>query len=531
MLRSKNPLILAFCSVVLALALFQFSENTADPDLWGHIIFGQHHLKTGVLAQTEPYSWTAEGHPWINHEVLSEAALGAVHFWGGGSGVLLLKIFVGLLAFWIALRVGAQGLQWPLRAVAWAFGAIAVVEISFGFAARPQIFTALAMVVQLWLLRRVHAGKTSWSWLLPVFFVLWINTHGGALAGIVLLWLTTVATTLHFLVCEKEKLSPWLDQSVTVKIVRSLWIASFLSTGALFLNPWGPGLVEWLIGSVLWLRPEIAEWNPTTLTWEHGTFFIVAFLTVFSFLFSKQKRSLWEMAFCGALMVLAFRSVRHTPLFCLAALALAPRHLADIVTRFSSSLPGGISKEAGVQKAGAVMLFLLAGAILVATVRLHKENPFTIEVPRKQYPVAAVQFIQKHALKGNLLVFFDWGEMALWELPECPPSIDGRLDTCYPRPLISEHWKFFNGQPVDPNILNLEKADLALLPSALAGAFTLKGMPGWEAVYVDDLAVVLVRGKDRFPTLAESKGPWMADDAAITGRVPFPEQNPRWPVK
>src|ERR1017187_5647261 len=59
----------AFVVCVICLAVFQFSENTADPDLWGHVLYGEHLLQTGHLARTDPYSWTAPGHEWINHEI------------------------------------------------------------------------------------------------------------------------------------------------------------------------------------------------------------------------------------------------------------------------------------------------------------------------------------------------------------------------------------------------------------------------------------------------------------------------------
>jgi hypothetical protein len=524
---------LAFCLLVLALAVFQFSENTADPDLWGHVLFGQHLIKTGVLEQTDPFSWTAGGIPWVNHEVLSEVALGGAHLLGGGTAVLLLKILIGLLAFSIALRTGADGLPWPQRAFAWMFGALAVVEISFGFAARPQIFTALGLAAQLWLLRKVHSGETKWAFALPILFFLWINTHGGALAGIVLLWLTVGATTVQFIAVRKSLFSKWLDGVARPEVLRALWISSVLSTVAMFFNPWGVGLIRWLIGSVLWLRPEIEEWNPATLSWDHGAFFGVAALTIVSFLFSRRPRSLWEVAVCGAVLVLAFRSVRHTPLFCIAALSFVPRHLADVLSRLAPHVADRLEpfKRPAMQRALAVFLLLLSAGVLWAGTKLHKENPWTIEVPRKQYPVAAVKFIQDHNLRGNMLVFFDWGEMALWELPQCPPSIDGRLDTCYSRTLISEHWKFYNAEPFDPKVLDIAKGDLALLPTALVGARELAKQPGWSAVYVDDVAVLLVREPKRFPKLAASKFPIQGDDVAAFGRAPFPEQNPRLQVK
>ena len=66
---------LSFCALVALLAVFQFSENTADPDLWGHVVFGRQILHIGAIPRTEIFSWTAQGRPWINHEWLAELAL------------------------------------------------------------------------------------------------------------------------------------------------------------------------------------------------------------------------------------------------------------------------------------------------------------------------------------------------------------------------------------------------------------------------------------------------------------------------
>src|SRR5690242_13614739 len=143
-----------FCAAVLLLAVFQFSENTVDPDLWGHVVFGQHMLQTHSIPKVDIYSWTAGGQPWINHEWVAEIILALFYKAWGGSGILLLKMAVGLAAFAVCLRLGAQSLSWPARFVAWGFAALAVVEISYGFAARPQIFTALFLSLELLLLQQ-----------------------------------------------------------------------------------------------------------------------------------------------------------------------------------------------------------------------------------------------------------------------------------------------------------------------------------------------------------------------------------------
>ena len=73
--------------------------------------------------------------------------------------------------------------------------------------------------------------------------------------------------------------------------------------------------------------------------------------------------------------------------------------------------------------------------------------------------------------------------MVIFHLPDCPPSIDGRLDTCYPADLIKAHWKFYNAEPFDEKVLNPDQADLALLPANLAGAGALAKRPDWKAIY------------------------------------------------
>ncbi|MGA2028968.1 MAG: hypothetical protein ABSG87_02725 [Verrucomicrobiota bacterium] len=492
-----------FCVCILCLAVFQFSENTVDPDLWGHVLFGQQFLQSGHLAKAEPYSWTAAGHEWINHEVGAEIILGAAH-----------------------RRVAIKQMTPATRVVAWAFGALAVVEISFGFAARPQIFSALALAIEFRLLQKIHCGRWLWALALPPLFALWINTHGGVLAGIILLFIVAIASTVQLLLKKsKSKIALLLTDECPPRVAVMLWFSAIVSTAALLLNPWGIELIRWLIGSAFWFRPEIEEWNAVApFDWNHGAFFFCAALAVASFLFSQKQRALWEIAVVTALGVIAFRSVRNTPLFCIAALAFVPPHLANVLERLRvhfQRLEKFVQPISAQKKITAIFAIVSVG-ILAATFTLHKQRAWTMEIPRQQYPVAALQFIREHDLRGNLLVFFDWGEQCIWELPDSRVSIDGRLDTGYPRDVIAAHWKFYNGDPVDKNALDIDRADLALLPANLAGGFTLAKQYHWQPVYVDNLAVVLVKNPSRFSKLAGLKLPAQGDAQSTQGRAAFP---------
>jgi len=512
----------------MLLAVFQFSENTADPDLWGHVVFGRHMLQTRSIPKTEMYSWTARGQPWVNHECLAEISLGGAHALLGGGGLLLLKVAMGVLTLAISLRLGLSNLSWPARFIPWTFCALAVVEISYGFAARPQIFTALFLVMELFLLRRIHAGSHAWVLAVPVLFAIWINTHGGVLAGFGLLGLAATAATAR-LIFRGRHVDCINDEKFMPKTVVALWLAVAAAGGALFCNPWKGELIRWLIGSVLWMRPEIEEWNPPPLGWDHAAFFILLAVGVFAWVFTRRPRAWWELAVCAAFSLLALRSARNTPLCGLVFLALASPHLADALARFRQHFARleAFARQEGFQNLALILLLSGSVGMAVATFVLHKEHPLTMEVPSARYPNGAVAFLREHALRGKLLVFFDWGEMVIFHLPDCPPSLDGRLDTCYSRALIAVHWKFYNGEPFDEGILNPDEADLALLPANLAGAQALAQRPGWKAVYFDDTAVLLVRNLDRFPQLAQLTLPVRGPKATGLGRAAFSDQNPR----
>src|SRR5881409_3818026 len=65
-----RTLLLVGCLVVLSIA------HQVDPDLWGHVRYGQDVLVAHALPATATHTYTAAGHPWINHENLAEITFG-----------------------------------------------------------------------------------------------------------------------------------------------------------------------------------------------------------------------------------------------------------------------------------------------------------------------------------------------------------------------------------------------------------------------------------------------------------------------
>ena len=511
----------AFFFAVLAFVWWRFSDNTTDNDLWGHVLYGQRMLHLHGLEKTEVLSWTAAGQPWINHEVLAEVTMGLVHRLGGGGGLWAMMIIFAAVTLGLAWHAGA-GTDRNRRLVAIALLALSTNFIAIGYSVRPQLFTYFFLVLLLLMLRRLFAGRfLFWAFAPPLLLVLWANTHGGYLAGwlVVMVAMTAEGFGAYFpALLRRARCEPFAGNPLALANV------ALGSTLALAVNPWSWKLVLWTIETIRLPRPNIYEWQPMPFTAASSPFFFVLLLGVTAWVLSRQPRRLWEMLVWLMLGVMTLQHQRHAPLFGLASLVLLPVHLQDLLTRIAhqtASLRAAAGRPA-MAITGAIALLLAGAWCLHITRTIPHQYPFRMEVPRSLFPVSAVEYMKVHRLTGDTITFFDWGQQMLWELPDNRVSFDGRLDTIYSRKVMDAHWRLYAGEDPGPD-LPLDKARFALLPTSSRGVQVLYDR-GWSILYHDPVAVVLARKPQWAPP--GQKQPVDGGRAAVTGSVLFPDALP-----
>jgi hypothetical protein len=371
-------------------------------------------------------------------------------------------------------------------------------------------------------LRRFFAGQRNAGFLLPPLFACWINLHGGFLAGWLLLLVACVLETAARLPL------PGLNRRSREQAtgIPAIMLVAVGSTLALALNPWGFHLIGWTINTLRLPRPNITEWQSPLFSAGNAPFCFVLVVSATAWILSREPRRTWEAAALALLGLAAVLSWRHAPLFGLANLVLTPPHLAAAARQFAPQCAGLLAAfRRPLVRAAAVIALGMAGVVcLGASLSSPREHPFTIEVPRGTYPVAAIGFIRAHDLTGNTLTFFDWGEQVLWELPGNPVSFDGRLDTVYSPEIMDAHWRLYAGESPGP-ALDQTRAEIALLPTGSGGVAYLR-QAGWRLVYRDPLASVLIENPAHFPTLTRSTLPVFASAQAVRGREPFPDTPP-----
>jgi hypothetical protein len=464
--------VLGLLCFLLSSFFYFFSYPGVDNDLWGHLFFGREILQGGRLPTHNLYSYTAPDHTWINHEWLAEI----IFYWFfhifGSPGLILLKLAVGGGVIWVLNLIIKKEIVSLFARVITLVWAMAI--LSPGFNVRPQIFTYILFATILFLFYRFERGSKNIIYWTPFLMVLWVNLHGGFVAGLGALALFSLWIAIRGL-----RNGDAIKQSLT-----HVFIPAMLALPALALNPYGVDLLSFLAGDLLLDRP-IAEWNPIPLLDFSFLEFKLAVLFVLLFSLRRDSWRRWDFALTILAAVFAFRHQRHIPLLAIAAVPF----LAVGVERIYLWIQGRAREWLL-----AVLLLAVIFYQVIWTSRIHFEHRFQIVVNPLEYPTQAADFIQRNGIRGNMAVPFDWGEYLIWKLyPDIRVSIDGRYSTAYPMKVIREHWDWMEGKKAWRALLEHYPTDIAITNRRHPVTSLLRKDPEWVYIYSDPIAFIFVR--------------------------------------
>ncbi len=301
-----------FLGIWLVLMLLGRSSLLQDPGTFWHVKVGQQMLSSAEVIQTDPFSFTRYGEPWVAHQWLAECGMAALHKLGGFDALLLLTatLLAGLYT-WVASRLLHAGFHLLLTGVVLA---LILLASSHQFHVRPLILTIALLGLSFSLLVDFEAGRRPLSrlwWLVPLV-VLWANLHAGVLAGIGTLGLVLLGWSLAWA----------LGKDSPVRRPRDLVVllALLLACGASVLaNPYGLDLPRaWLKTLTIPLPELIQEHRPLDLTNPLGWTTVLlglGYLVTLVGVLPKWPRVTWLIPLVW--LILAAGRVRNVPLFAL----------------------------------------------------------------------------------------------------------------------------------------------------------------------------------------------------------------------
>lgn len=456
--------VLAACSMAMA-------NNMAEPDLWGHVQYARDAMRDG-LPTTATYTYTAEGTPWINHELLSEYLFAVGVDTIGVSSLLIAKVALGLLVLSLVLRCALRKGISPFAAYFVAI--LTATNLTFFWVLRPQLFSLVFFALLLAILSWCFEGwEGNWQlslgrfrkpaseplplnyssrrmrflWSVPVLMFVWANTHGAFLAGLCVFIAYLTLRGVEAATCRGR---------AAIGLLKRFAMMIAASVLATLINPYGGRLHVWLVESLLPPRPEIIEWLPPPLTWEVSSlaflpFWLLLVLGIDSLVFSRKPK---DFTHTILLAILAWQAVEHRRHIALLAIAFAywmPQHVGEWLQRL------GLGRDnRSFSSAFTPRVRWAFGGLVFAALAFVGKNLFDqtgmICVRRELYPVSAFQYVSDQRLQGKMVVAFDWAQYAIMafgaesERDEgLRVHFDGRYDTCYPREIVDMNFDFEMG--------------------------------------------------------------------------------------
>jgi hypothetical protein len=517
-------------ATLLAVATIAVSSLTVF-DFWWYLASGQRILETRSVPRTDPFSYTAQGRPWINHMWATQVLYTLLWERWGRVALIGLKTATVVATFGVVLAsMRARGVHPLLASMVTLLAAWTGAEFWHG---RPQTFTYLFVAVLVWVLRPGWEARRLTLALVPALVALWVNLHAGFVMAFAVIGIVGLGTALPLLVQGERRDAGW-------RVVGLTAFLGLAAAGASLLNPFGARAILFpfeVVRSVPFMTSTI-EWFPPNF--HHASFRPLELMLLLLFPAFAWGRGGLSAADVGLILVFAnlgLTSVRHVPLFAIvAAPPLAGALQAAVATsrqvdwarvrnamrRRLPSLAPALTVPSMPAVAGAVLLLTAVSAHWAGMSRVPT-NPLRLDLEESRYPARTMTFIRENRLPPQLFSVYAWGGYELWRLyPEYRMFMDGRTHV-YGSEVLKDFLDVVNVSPRWQDVLDKWQVQtiLALRGSPLAETLLAQG--GWRLVFSEREAVVFVRETDaNRPLLArlarQSREDWPDDHMEAAGR-------------
>lgn len=453
MLKSVSTLLdgnkLIFISIFLWLLT---TLQLTDLDYFWHLKTGEYIVTQGALPVGDIFSRTHFGQPWVLHEWLFEVVLYSIFAGLGPLGVKLLTS---------ALTVFSLGIIYVLLrrlavspAVALVVLLAAYIPFQIGVSPRPQLVTYLIFACFLYvLLNYKYCQTTRYLFALPVLMVVWVNAHGGYVAGIAFTGLFVVCEWTSYWICSEH------DVKKKQRLVR-LTLAAIATVLASLINP--EFLRHWLYPFQVMgmdVTRNIVEWQSPNFHDLGGRVYLVLVMAFFvSYIYAARKPDVTELILPGFLIVAGFTSLRHVPLAALTmasfiGIALSREtttalsilwHRTGFARFYKRWIGGGKQLGQGQYLLNWIVLLTIAcGTLIYYPISQAKDE----EKANERLPVKAANFVLENGIAGNLFNDYGYGGYLIYRLsPDRKVFIDGRADM-YGDKFVNDYIDIYNGNP------------------------------------------------------------------------------------
>ncbi len=463
--------------LVFALA----SRVPVDTDTWWHLRSGDYMLNTGFIT-TDPFSYTMQGAPWINHSWGAQIIL--YGFWqlGGMTGLVIYMAGLATLGMFFIYRMCEGNVY--LRAFVIIIGAATAAVF---WSPRPQMLSFLCSTIALYLLFSFKYRQKDRLWLYPVLMAIWGNLHAGFAIGFILLGGMIAGEIIDKVLNPSSSVLTWGQ-------IQKLILVGIVSVAALVINPYGVQIltVPFQTIGIGALRNFIQEWNSPNFQGRETWPFVFMVIALLGAVGASKRRLDWtSFVLVSGTIFMALLAGRNISVFAVVATPVLTFHLYDVLTQrgWAFQPMRRTTTRMAVINLLLLGLILFASIIKTASVVLPTIVQTTME---SALPVKAVTYIREAQLQGAQFNSYNWGGYLVYALREHPVFVDGRTDL-YGDEFLTQYLQTAIGGDGWRETLEQYDIQWVLIETNSGLARRLRDEANWRTAYEDDLAVVFVR--------------------------------------
>jgi hypothetical protein len=438
------------------------AHDLSNDEFWS-LAAGQWMLAHHAFMGLDPFSYTESHRRWVTDEWGSEVALATLFRTFGNMAYSLYAIVLGGLCLVTtaayARALGARGGRVVAIVLLLAAGIAGIVAGDRGLN-----FSLVWLPLELLLLTKARANP-RWLLLLPLLCLLWVNTHGSILLGLLVLAVELGWSLLpqrFVLRIGGMRQSPFTG---------SLALALLGSVLAACITPYGPGLLAYdvAVSRNGQIAQYITEWNSPNF---HSVMTLLLYCVPLAVLVAciwTRRIPLLEVSLGLLLFVEAIQTQR---------LAV---YLVLVTAGAAATLPARAPWGSTARR------WVGGGLVVLAIVILAIPAVPAGQVASSQ-PVAAFNYLDAHP--GRIFTQYTWGDYSVAR--HRATFVDGRTDL-FEGKVLTEFMAVTNLKTNPDPVLSASRVDYVVWPRDTPLALYLARDPRWQVVDRTSVALVFAR--------------------------------------
>ncbi|HEX9023813.1 MAG TPA: hypothetical protein VF799_08250, partial [Geobacteraceae bacterium] len=356
--------------------------------------------------------------------------------------------------------------------------------------ARPHIFTHLFLIAWYIILDNYQSGKCNHLRLLPLSLLFWVNLHGGFITGLILLGVYLAGNAIELYFSRDEERVALRGRVKELALIFSLCVLACLANPRgyhILLFPFNVVSNRYLMDHVQeFIAPNFHE----PLMIKYLLFILLGLLAL-----SRKRLGAVEILLIIVFLNMALFSIRHVPLFALIVGPIIVRQSAlvfwDCRGRFAAFLAKKGEGIASVDASSRGILWPVTGVAVVLALAGAGRIHFTFDPKIK--PVAAVEFLKKEPIRGNMFNNDQIGDYIIYAAHrDYRVFFDGRSDM-YGVARMKEYNRITGFEPGWEDVLAKYGITWVIFDARSAFSRFLLENKGWRLIYADKMANIFVR--------------------------------------